>query len=112
MQGGFRERRSTLDQAAVLQQVMTTRYGGYPTLVVFLDIKAAYDSVDRQLLWGCCTRMGIPDGVIKMLRGMFDHNISRVVIDGSGSGIVSACSKVLPSVPSSMPSLSMNCPKH
>ena len=55
MQGGFRERHSTLDQAAVLQQVMSTRYNsGKSTVVAFLDIKAAYDSVDRQLLWECC----------------------------------------------------------
>lgn len=84
MQGGFREHRSTLDQAAVLQQVMTTRYKeSKPTLVAFLDIKAAYDSVDRQLLWTGCRRAGISDHVIRMLSGMFDNNVSRVVVDGS-----------------------------
>ena len=89
MQGGFREHRSTMDQAAVLQHILSTRHRhrGPPqhrksTIVAFLDIKAAYDSVDRQLLWGCCARMGIPDWVIGMLRGMFDHNRSRVVIGG------------------------------
>ena len=55
---------------------------GMPTLVAFLDIKAAYDSVDRQLLWAGCRRAGIPDPVIRMLGGMFDHNMSRVVVDG------------------------------
>jgi len=40
------------------------------------------DSVDRQLLWACCKRAGISDLVIRMLSGMFDHNMSRVVIDG------------------------------
>ena len=83
MQGGFREHRSTLDQAATLQQTMTARYRmGMPTLVAFLDIKAAYDSVDRQLLWAGCKRAGISDPVIRMLGGMFDHNMSRVVVDG------------------------------
>ena len=83
MQGGFRERHSTLDQAAVLQQVLSTRSNDCkPTVVAFLDIKAAYDSVDRHLLWACCKRAKIPDLVIRMLSGMFDHNESRVVIDG------------------------------
>ena len=89
MQGGFREHRSTLDQAAVLQQIMTTRYKeSKPTLVAFLDIKAAYDSVDRQLLWTACKRAGISGSVIRMLGGMFDHNVSRVVVDGSGRDLV------------------------
>ena len=83
MQGGFREHRSTLDQAAILQQIMATRYKvRKPTVVAFLDIKAAYDSVDRHMLWACCKRAKIPDLVIRMLSGMFDHNESRVVIDG------------------------------
>ena len=63
---------------------MTTRYKeSKPTLVAFLDIKAAYDSVDRQLLWAACKRAGISDHVIRMLGGMFDNNVSRVVVDGS-----------------------------
>ena len=84
MQGGFRERRSTLDQVATLQQVLSARSKtGMPTVVAFLDIKAAYDCVDRQLLWTSCKRAGIADPVIRTLRGMFDNNMSRVVIDGS-----------------------------
>ena len=72
-----------MDQAAVLQQIMSRRHReGKATIVAFLDIKAAYDSVDRRLLWECCERAGISDMVIRMLRGMFDHNRSRVVIDG------------------------------
>jgi exonuclease III len=84
MQGGFREHRSTLDQAAVLQQVMSTRFKTRNsfTVVAFLDIKAAYDSVDRQLLWRCCRRAKIPGPVIRMLSAMFDNNRSRVVVDG------------------------------
>ena len=83
MQGGFRQRRSTLDQVAVLQQIVSSRYElKKPTVITFLDIKAAYDSVDRQLLWACCKEAGISDHVIRMLSGMFDHNTSRVMIDG------------------------------
>ena len=84
MQGGFRENRSTLDQVATLQQLMTPRYKAKdPSLIAFLDIKAAYDSVDRQLLWAACKRAGISDPLVRMLSGMFDSSQSRVVVDGS-----------------------------
>ena len=83
MQGGFREDRSTLDQAATLHQILSTRFNdAKPTIVAFLDIKSAYDCVNRRLLWACCEKAGIPDPVIRMLSGMFDHNRSRVVVDG------------------------------
>ena len=62
---------------------MTTRYNAKPTIVAFLDIKSAYDSVDRQLLWECCMDAKIPGSVVRMLSGMFDHNRSRVVVEGS-----------------------------
>ena len=84
MQGGFRERHSTLDQAAVLQQVLSTRFkDSKSTIVAFLDIKSAYDSVDRQLFWECCRDAKISDPVVRMLSGMFDPNRSRVVVEGS-----------------------------
>ena len=84
MQGGFREDRSTLDQAATLHQILSTRFNdAKPTIVAFLDIKSAYDCVNRRLLWACCEKACIPDPVIRMLSGMFDHNRSRVVVDGS-----------------------------
>ena len=86
MQGGFREHRSTLDQVAVLQQILSTRSkapkNSEPTILAFLDIKSAYDSVDRELLWAYCKKAKIPDPVVRMLGSMFNHNESKVVIDG------------------------------
>jgi hypothetical protein len=82
-QCGFREQRSTMDQVATLQQVLSTRYRGEKsTVVALLDIKSAYDCVNRELLWECCGRAGIPSPVVKMLSGMFDYNESQVIVDG------------------------------
>ena len=51
-QGGFRMKRSTIDQVASLHElVIHQRRKKKPVLVCFLDIKAAYDSVHQALLW-------------------------------------------------------------
>lgn len=52
-QGGFRHNRSGLDQAFSLQILMRHFQNQYDELpiVAFLDIKAAYDSVDHQVIW-------------------------------------------------------------
>ena len=84
MQGGFRQRRSTVDQAAVLHQVVCQRLRE-PTVLAFLDIRAAYDSVDRAILWQRCLSAGMPTTIVSVLRAMFDENQSRVVLDGACS---------------------------
>lgn len=52
-QGGFREQRSPLDQALCLHDLMHDyflQHHHYPS-VAFLDIKSAYDTVDRRIVW-------------------------------------------------------------
>jgi hypothetical protein len=86
-QGGFRTNRSTLDQVTILHEILCR----IPTSVVtFLDIKAAYDTVDRRLLW---TRMAhdflVPEQTIGLLRDLFDLNIVILVIKGEDSEDIS-----------------------
>jgi hypothetical protein len=83
-QGGFREGRSTLDQIAALDETIRQRKEatGKSPIVAYLDIKAAYDTVDRRLLWRKLEEKGLPGAWIKMLRGMFDANESKVRIEG------------------------------
>ena len=52
-QGGFRESRSALDQALCLQELclLHKKEHGTPPVLVFLDIKSAYDTVDRRIIW-------------------------------------------------------------
>ena len=54
--GGFQPGRGTLAQVACLQNIMEVykaRYKKAP-LLAFLDIQAAYDSVDRNILYEEC----------------------------------------------------------
>jgi len=85
-QGGFRPHRSTMDQVVILHELLCRLVR---SVVIFLDIKAAYDTVDRRLLW---TRMakdfGVPEATIAMLRDMFDSNVVMLVIKGKESEVI------------------------
>jgi hypothetical protein len=86
-QGGFRENRGTLDQVANLQDLIKlhhSRSGNFP-IVAFLDIKAAYDSVDRSILFSKCIRQGIDPALTEVLRQLYDFNLAFVSINGLNS---------------------------
>jgi hypothetical protein len=83
-QCGFRPNRSVYDHVATLNEVIIqhTQEFGYPPFIAFLDIKGAYDSVDRHLLWSCLRRMDIPPDLIAVLQSLFDYTESRITSDG------------------------------
>ena len=82
-QGGFRCAHNTNDMILCLNEVLRTRKSPIPT--VFLDIRAAYDSVDRRILWIRCRERGIPESAIRILKGLFDSNSAQVLALGSKS---------------------------
>jgi hypothetical protein len=64
-QGGFRPQRSPLDQALCLHDLMHDYFLShhhYP-VVAFLDIKAAYDTVDRRVIWDALANSSLPRAV-------------------------------------------------
>lgn len=83
-QGGFRSNRGCIDQIAALQQ-WNCQKPNRPRIMAFLDIKAAYDSVDRSLLWDKCRRKGFKEDLIKLLVALFDNNHAVVAVNGSRS---------------------------
>lgn len=85
-QGGFRARRSTLDQCIALNEIMLTR----PDLhQVFLDFKAAYDLVDRRVLWARLqSRFIVSWSLIRTIQTLFDNNASIIIVNGSRSAPV------------------------
>ena len=85
-QGGFRAGRGTLDQAGVLQEwLLQAMAAKQQRLMAFLDIKAACDSVDRTKLWQKCLQRGLPENIVGLLRGLFDHNRAYIAIAGRES---------------------------
>jgi Reverse transcriptase (RNA-dependent DNA polymerase) len=81
-QGGFRHKRSTLDSVFCLHEVMLE----HPDMVsVFLDLKAAYDLVDRRVLFIQLRKMKLSSEVIKVLEKLFNNNKSYLIVKGRKS---------------------------
>ncbi|KAG1067747.1 hypothetical protein G6F41_007417 [Rhizopus arrhizus] len=73
-QGGFRECRGSLDQALCLAeicQILHIHHKVKPTLI-FLDIKSAYDTVDRNLIWQSL-QPTTPPPLLALLQHLFDQ---------------------------------------
>ena len=89
-QGGFRPGRSTLDQVIGLHEIIAQQKG--EALVTYLDIKAAYDCVDRRLLWSMLANLENDPNrqrtlglLIPLLRGLFDFNVAVFLVRGHKS---------------------------
>jgi exonuclease III len=78
-QFGFRKQRSTEDGMFILrrlsEEVVKNSEKMYAT---FVDLKKAYDTVDRQLMWAVLAKRGIPRTVLRLLRNFYDGMQSRV----------------------------------
>ena len=82
-QGGFRPNRSTLHQCYALHEIMQA----HPkALHAFLDLKAAYDTVNRTKLWKDMEGLGVNAHMISVCMSLFDHNVSNLVVNGAKSG--------------------------
>jgi hypothetical protein len=76
-QNGFRPKRNCLQQIFTLHEAMQTGKAE----VAFLDQTAAYDSVNRHLLWKKVdNQFNIPASTIDILKMLFDENYSRLAI--------------------------------
>jgi hypothetical protein len=78
-QSGFRKNRGTLEQVFALHETMIENN---ELCVAFLDIKAAYDTVNRDILWAKLVGYGVNIGLIENLRALFDHNTATLAIKG------------------------------
>jgi hypothetical protein len=111
-QGGFRPSRGTLDQALCLPELMhdyttsttetstddtgqsTISIIHTPPVVAFLDIKAAYDSVNRLIIWQSLAPY-IPKQLLQLLMHLFDNTLISVIINNHTSHCITAKRGVL-----------------
>jgi hypothetical protein len=86
LQGGFRKRRSTAHQVYYLSEMMQI----FKELInVFLDLRAAYDTVDRRILWTLLVkRFGFPVELVRVIRALFDFNESFLLVGSSKSSAI------------------------
>ncbi|KAG1444907.1 hypothetical protein G6F56_010111 [Rhizopus delemar] len=86
-QGGFRPRRSALDQALCLHELMQSYYRRshrFP-VVAFLDIKSAYDTADRRVIWDALSNSGASGPLLPLLVHLFDDVSISVLISNHSS---------------------------
>ena len=82
-QGGFQPNKSTLDQVAALNhQLHIAKRSKKPVYVVFLDIQAAYDTVDRQLLTQRLLERNTDSRLTHILANMTSESTFFVAADG------------------------------
>ncbi|CEP13925.1 hypothetical protein, partial, partial [Parasitella parasitica] len=89
VQGGFRQRRGVLDQSFNLHTLIQQyrhQYSQPPTLA-FLDIKAAYDSVNRDVIWNIL-RPQLPLRLYLLIKHMFDDIRLSVISNNYESSFI------------------------
>lgn len=78
-QCGFMKAKSTTDQIFTIRQILEkTHEYNIPTFHLFIDFKAAYDSVRRHELYMAMTEFGIPEKLVRMTK-MTMHGVRGVV---------------------------------
>lgn len=88
-QAGFRPHLSTEHQLFALQTFIDGSHAsGTPLYCCFLDLKGAYDKVQRPLLWQVLGRLGVHGHMIAALQSMYDTASIRVNIQGRAGGSV------------------------
>ena len=84
-QGGFRKGYSTSDRAFVLSALIEKYgYGRKKLYVTFLDLRKAFDNVDRALLEKCLRDVGLPLSFIRLFVGMYSG--TKSMVRGADSG--------------------------
>ena len=80
-QCGFRPQRSTIDQIHTLRQILEkTKEYNIKTFHLFIDFKAAYDSIERDKLLEAMNEFGIPTKLVSLTRATINNVRCRIKI--------------------------------
>ncbi|KAG2192063.1 hypothetical protein INT47_006506 [Mucor saturninus] len=96
-QGGLCPQRSPLDQALCLHDLIRDylRTNHRLPVVAFLVIKAAYDTVDRRVIWNSLANSPLPKPILALLVNLFDDVHISVLISNHVSTPFSPATGVL-----------------
>ena len=85
-QAGFRKDKSTTDQIFCIRQIVEKSYElNCETHHLFIDFKAAYDTINREELWLILVELGLPNKLIRMIRATMSGVMCCIKIQGSFS---------------------------
>jgi hypothetical protein len=94
-QSGFTTGRSAADAVLALRLLAEIhREFGRPLDVIYIDLKAAFDSVDRAALWKSLEGIGAPAVIMDLIRDLHTHTTSRVRVGDEFSPVISTTSGV------------------
>ena len=85
-QSGFTPGRSTIDRISTLSTIIQTRREfQQPLWIAYIDLKAAFDSVDREALWLLLRHLGLPLKIVSLMKALYTDTLSCVRTDGATS---------------------------
>ena len=85
-QGGFREKRSTIDNIFVLHSLINlVTEKGDKVYTAFVDFRKAFDYVNRVCLWSKLITSGIRGNILNIIRSMYNEVKSKVKYMGDTS---------------------------
>lgn len=81
-QTGFRRKRGTIENIYVLNHIVgrELKKKGGKVVAMFVDLKAAFDTVDRRKLWEAMEKHGISERLRKRIQEIYVETTSRVRI--------------------------------
>ena len=86
-QSGFTRNRSTLDAILALRLLSEIhREFRQPLNVAYVDLKAAFDSVDREALWKALTGIGVPKTLLDLIKDLHSGTTGRIRLGNQLSG--------------------------
>ena len=94
-QSGFTPGRSTLDRIIALRLLAERRHEyRQPLYAAYIDLRAAFDSLDRNTLWNILKTIGIPQKLVDIIKTLYSSTHSVVRVNGTISEAFSISSGV------------------
>ena len=83
-QGAGRKGRHTTDNIFILSTLLekAKKLGWLDTSIAFVDMKKAFDMVDREKLWALLQKKGLGGSFLRVIKSMYDDN--KVFVDING----------------------------
>ena len=82
-QSGFTPHRSTIDRICALNLILQGRREYQrPLWIAYVDLKAAFDSVDRPALWLLLRSLGIPLKIVGLTLELYTDTVSSFRTEG------------------------------
>jgi Reverse transcriptase (RNA-dependent DNA polymerase) len=84
MQFGFRAGRGTTDAIFVVRQMQEKFLEEKKELwMAFVDLEKAFDRVPRQVVWWALRRVGVEEGLVKVIQAMYEGAMTAVRVKNS-----------------------------